>query len=85
MRSPTAWYNGAFHACSAQTTLQMAEMQTIANTETSALRVQQLATTRFQVKAEEEQSKDREGSHGTEIVSYFSLKHPKEKVLANFT
>ena len=60
-------------------------MQTTNNTDTSALRVQQVNGTGFQVKVEEEQSKDSEVSHGTETVGYLSLNQPEEKVQASFT
>ena len=51
----------------------LADMQTTNNIDTSALRVQQLTATGFQVKVEEEQSKDSEVTHPAETVGYIAL------------
>jgi len=51
----------------------LADMQTTNGTDTSALRMQQVTATSFQVKVEEEQSKDSEISHGTETVGYIAI------------
>ncbi|MDD2467506.1 MAG: hypothetical protein PHI97_26280 [Desulfobulbus sp.] len=45
-------------------------MQTTQNTDSSALRMLQITTTGFQVKVEEERSKDREVNHPAEAVGY---------------
>lgn len=79
------WHNAAFQASSPQTPLLMADMQTTANTDTSALRVQQLAASGFQVKVEEEKSKDTEITHPAETVGYIALNQPEIKALASFT
>jgi PKD repeat protein len=81
----SAWYSAVFKTLAPQAPLLLADMQTTANTDTSALRVQQISGTGFQVKVEEEQSKDSEVSHGTETVGYLSLNQPEEKVQASFT
>ena len=81
----SAWYSTTFQTAAPQAPLLLADMQTTNNTDTSALRVQQVNGTGFQVKVEEEQSKDSEVSHGTETVGYLSLNQPEEKVLAGFT
>lgn len=80
-----AWYSAAFQASSPRTPLLLADMQTTANTDTSALRMQQLAATGFQVKVEEEQSKDTEVTHPAETVGYIALNPPEAKVLVSFT
>ena len=80
-----AWYSATFQTAAPQAPLLLADMQTTNGTDTSALRVQQVNGTGFQVKVEEEQSKDSEVSHGTETVGYLSLNQPEEKVLAGFT
>ena len=80
-----AWYSAAFQTAAPQAPLLLAGMQTTANTDTSALRVQQLTATGFQVKVEEEQSKDSEVTHPAETVGYIALNQPEEKVLASFT
>jgi len=68
-----AWYNAPFQTAFAQAPLLLAGMQTTANTDTSALRVQQLTTTGFQVKVEEEQSKDSDVTHPAETIGYFTF------------
>ena len=54
-----AWYNAPFQTAFTQAPLLLAGIQTTADTDTSALRVQQFNDAGFQVKVEEEQSKDR--------------------------
>jgi len=80
-----AWYSGTYQSSFSQPPLLLADMQTTADTDTSALRVQQQTATGFQMKAEEEQSKDSEVTHPTETVGYIALNQPEEKVLASFT
>ena len=67
------WSSTPFQHALQQTPMLLADMQTIVNTDTSALRVQQLTETNFQVKVEEEQSKDSEVTHPAETVGYFAL------------
>jgi len=80
-----AWYNPTHQTSFSQAPLLLVGMQTTANTDTSALRVQQLTATGFQVKVEEEQSKDSEVTHPAETVGYIALNQPEEKVLTSFT
>lgn len=47
-----------------------AHMQTTNGVDTASMRIQDLKTTGFQAKVEEEQSKDEETSHATEIAGY---------------
>ena len=68
-----AWYSAAFKTPAPQSPLLLADMQTTNGTDTSALRVQQITGTGFQVKVEEEQSKDSEVSHASETVGTLSL------------
>lgn len=80
------WYKTAFPSAFTQAPLVLADMQTTANTDTSALRLQQLTTTGFQVKVEEEQSKDSEVTHPAETVGYLAISQAaEEKVLITFT
>jgi PKD repeat protein len=79
------WHSAAFQTPAPRAPLLLADMQTTNSTETSALRVQQINGTGFQVKVEEEQSKDSEVSHSVETVGYLSLNQPEEKVQASFT
>lgn len=80
-----AWYSAAFKTSAPQAPLLLADMQTTNGIDTSALRVQQLTGSGFQVKVEEEQSKDSEVSHASETVGTLSLNQPEEKVQASFT
>lgn len=80
-----AWYSTTHQTSFSQAPLLLAGMQTTANTDTSALRVQQLTATGFQVKVEEEQSKDSEVTHPVETVGFIALNQPEEKVLTSFT
>ena len=80
-----AWYNATFQAAFDQPPLLLADMQTTNNTDTSALRVQKVTGTNFQVKVEEEKSKDTEVTHPVEAVGYLALSQAEERALANFT
>ncbi|MDD2467528.1 MAG: hypothetical protein PHI97_26395, partial [Desulfobulbus sp.] len=80
-----AWYTAAFQTAAPQPPLLLADMQTTADTDPTALRMQQVAATGFQVKAEEETSKSTNITHNAEIIGYLSLNQPEEKVLATFT
>ncbi|WP_306549706.1 PKD domain-containing protein [Desulfobulbus sp.] len=79
-----AWYSRTYQTSFTQPPLLLADMQTTANTDTSALRVQLLTATEFQVKVEEEKSKDTEITHPVETVGYLALNQAEEKVLATF-
>ncbi len=79
------WYKAAFPSSFTQSPLVLADMQTTANTDTSALRQQQLTATGFQVKVEEEQSKDSEVTHPAETVGYLAISQVEVKALATFT
>ena len=65
-----AWHSRAFAKAFTQPPLLLADMQTTNNTDTSALRVQNTTAAGFQVKVEEEQSKDKEVTHPAEVVGY---------------
>jgi PKD repeat protein len=65
-----AWHNRTFANSFTQPPLLLADMQTTNNSDTSALRVQNTAADGFQVKVEEEQSKDKEVKHSAEVVGY---------------
>lgn len=66
--------------------LVMADMQTTADTDPCALRIDQISPTGFKVKVEEEQSKDSEVLRtAAETVGYIALSQKEEKVLATFT
>jgi len=80
-----AWYNTTYQTLFSQAPLLLAGMQTTADTDPTALRLQQVAATGFQVKAEEETSKSTNITHTAEIIGYLSLNQPEEKVLASFT
>jgi hypothetical protein len=47
--------------------------------------MQKLSATGFELKVEEEQSKDSEIGHAAETVGYIALSQKEEKVLATFT
>ncbi len=80
-----AWYSGQHQGAFSQPPLLLADMQTTNNTDTSALRMQNQTATGFQVKVEEEQSKDSEVTHPAETVGYIALDQPPEKALATFS
>jgi len=68
-----AWYAPAFKQAFKQPPMLLADQQTTSNTDTSALRVQNITTTGFQVKVEEEKSKDTELAHPAEAVGYLVI------------
>lgn len=68
-----SWYTGTFQKPFTQAPLLLADMQTTADTEPTALRALQVTTTGFQVKAEEEASKYSNVTHGAETVGYLAL------------
>ena len=80
-----AWYSAALQDAFTAMPLLLADMQTTANTDTSALRVQQISASGFQVKVEEEQSKDSEVTHPAETVGYLAISQAERKALATFT
>ncbi len=63
MKVKEAWYPVTLTNSSATTPFILADMQTTSDTDTCALRIREVAATGFQVKVEEEQSKDREVFH----------------------
>lgn len=73
-----AWHSRTFAKAFTQPPLLLADMQTTNNTDTSALRVQNTTTAGFQVKVEEEQSKDREVTHPAEMVGYLVFDKTEE-------
>lgn len=79
------WSATIFPSPYATPPLLLADMQTTASADTSALRMKNLSTTEFEVKVEEEQSKDSEVGHVAEAVGYIALSQKVEKVLATFT
>ncbi|MBV5329493.1 MAG: PKD domain-containing protein [Chlorobium sp.] len=79
-----AWYNATFQTAFKQAPLLLADMQTTNDTDPTALRVQLVTATGFQVKAEEEKSKSTNVTHTAEIVGYLALNQAEEKALASF-
>ncbi|WP_448874899.1 PKD domain-containing protein [Desulfobulbus propionicus] len=79
------WSATTFPSPYATPPLLLADMQTTAGADASALRTQKLSATGFEVKVEEEQSKDSEVGHVAETVGYIALSQKEEKVLATFT
>lgn len=69
----SSWYAKTLQGTYSQAPMVMADMQTTNSTDTSALRLSTVATTGFQVKVEEEKSKDTEVSHPVETVGYLVL------------
>ena len=72
-RVTNAWYSAGLKTPFKRPPLLLADMQTTNNIDTSALRTQQMANTGFQVKVQEEQSKDVEVTHPAETVGYLSI------------
>lgn len=79
------WYSAVFQTAFKQPPLLLADMQTTSDTDPTALRVQQIAATGFQVKTEEEKSKSTNVTHTAEIVGYLALNQAEEKAMAGFT
>ncbi len=67
------WYNVSFKQPFTEAPLMLADMQTTSNTDASALRMQNVTETGFQVKVEEEQSKDSEVTHPAEMIGYLAI------------
>ncbi len=74
-----AWYTRAFQSTFSQMPMVLADMQSTNGTDTAALRMQKITATNFQVKVEEEQSKDSEVVHGTETVGYLAISLTEDK------
>jgi len=68
-----AWYTRAFAKSFIHPPLLLAGMQTTNDTDPSALRVQQVSATGFQVKVEEERSKSIDITHAAETVGYLGF------------
>ena len=69
----SSWSTNRLQSAFAQPPMVLADMQTIVNTDTAALRLQQVSATGFQVKVEEEQSKDQEVTHAAERIGYLAF------------
>lgn len=67
------WSNRSFTKPFPQPPILLADMQTINDTDPSALRVQKIAATGFQVSVQEETSKTKDITHGAESVGYLSF------------
>ena len=80
-----AWFSENHQSAFQHPPMVLADMQTTANTDTAALRTQQIGVSSFLVKVEEEQSKDSEVTHPAETVGYLAISQEEEKVLATFT
>lgn len=81
-----SWSSITYQSTYATPPLLIADMQTATELDTSALRVQQISAVGFQIKVEEEQSKDTETTHAKESVGYIALNQGEEaKALATFT
>ena len=68
-----AWYTKSFTKPFTQPPMLLANMQTTNDTDPSALRVQQVSATGFQVKVQEETSKSTNITHTAETVGYLVL------------
>ncbi|MDD2467509.1 MAG: PKD domain-containing protein [Desulfobulbus sp.] len=80
-----AWYPITFPSPYSAPPLLLVDMQTTAGGDTSALRMQKLSATGFEIKVEEEQSKDSEVAHAKEAIGYIALSQIEEKVLATLS
>lgn len=67
------WKDIIYQTATEQLPFLFADIQTNGGKETSAARIQDSSASGFQVKVEEEQSKDDEISHTTEVVGYLTL------------
>ncbi len=72
-RPTSSWYAQTLRGSYAQTPMVLADMQTTNDTDTSALRLRSVTTSGFQVKIEEEKSKDWEVSHPAENIGYMII------------
>ncbi|MBM9616840.1 hypothetical protein JWJ90_21485 [Desulfobulbus rhabdoformis] len=81
-----AWSTITFPSAGTDLPLLLADMQTTADVQPAAIRMQNLSATGVEVKVEEEQSKDMEVTHSEEIVGYIALsqKVSEKTVLATF-
>ena len=80
-----AWKSITFSKAYATAPLLLADMQTAAGLEPSAVRMQNISGTGLEMKVEEEQSKDSEVAHVAETVGYIALSQKEDTVLATFT
>ena len=74
-----AWYTRALQSAFSQVPMVLADMQSTNSTDTAALKMQEVTATSFQVKVEEEQSKDTEVTHGAETVGYLAISQVEDK------
>lgn len=81
----SSWSMSRFQSAFAQPPMVLAEMQTMINTDTAALRLQQVSASGFQVKVEEEQSKDKEVIHPAERIGYLAFSQIGDQRLAVFS
>ena len=68
-----SWYSVNFGTAKSSAPALLANMQTSDGGDTATLRIQNLSSTGFEVQVQEEESKDTELSHTTEIVGYLAL------------
>ena len=69
----SSWYTKALQSAFSQVPLVLADMQTTNDTDPSALRMQQVTATGFQVMVEEEKSRSTNVSHYAETVGYLAI------------
>ena len=69
----SSWSKARFQSAFRQPPLVLASLQTLANAEPSTLRVKKITTEGFQIKIQEERSKDREMKHPGEQVGYLAI------------
>ncbi|MGI6656354.1 MAG: PKD domain-containing protein [Desulfobulbus sp.] len=81
-----AWFKTNFTTKAGSMPMVLADLQTRNDNDTAALRIQQVSPSGFEVKVEEEQSRDQETSHSAETVGYLMLSQKDENsVLSTFT
>ena len=80
-----SWYDTVFKGFFQRAPLLVADMQTVVDTDTAALRFQSVTATGFKVKVEEESSLDAEVAHLAETVGYLALSQTVEQQLATLT
>lgn len=81
----SSWSTNRLQSAFAQPPMVLADMQTMVNTDTAALRLQPVSASGFQVKIEEEQSKDKEVTHPAERVGYLAFSQIGDQRLAVFS
>ena len=80
-----SWYDTVFKGFFQRAPLLVADMQTVVDTDTAALRFQSVTATGFKVKVEEESSLDAEVVHLAETVGYLALSQTVEQQLTTLT